>query len=85
MKKQCIEYRVTSIPRQRIQKRFRSHCKEPPEQSNSEQRDNSTVEGDDLHTVRPEPTSRRELTNRRQTEVRSEVFILHGVVTVSEQ
>jgi hypothetical protein len=44
--------------------------------------ENSTVEGGFLHTVRPEPTSGREVTNRRQnmtrdrrqTEVRSEVF-----------
>jgi hypothetical protein len=49
-----------------IQKRFRSHGNEPPKQSNSEDRDNSTVEGGDLHTVRPEPTSGRELTNIRQ-------------------
>jgi hypothetical protein len=59
-----------------MQKRFRSH-------NNSEERDNSTVEGGDLHTVRPEPTSGRELTNRRRTEVRSEVFILCGAVTVT--
>jgi hypothetical protein len=32
----------------------------------SEERDNSTVEGGDLHTVRLEPTSGRILTNRRQ-------------------
>jgi hypothetical protein len=31
---------------------------------NSKERDNSTVEGGDLHTVRPEPTSGSELTNR---------------------
>jgi hypothetical protein len=45
---------------------FRSHGKEPPKHSNSEERDNSTVEGGDIHTVRTEPTSGRELTNRRQ-------------------
>jgi hypothetical protein len=67
------QYRVTSIPRQRIQKRFRSHGNEPPKHSNSEERGNSTVEGGDLQTVRPEPTSGTELTNRRQnrTEDRS--------------
>jgi hypothetical protein len=49
-----------------------------PKDSNGYERENSTVKGRDLHTVRPEPTSRRELTNgtqnttkdRRQTEVR---------------
>jgi hypothetical protein len=66
LKKQCIAYRVTSIPRQRIQKRFRSHGNEPPTHNNSEECDNSTAEGGDPHTVRPEPTSEREMTNRRQ-------------------
>jgi hypothetical protein len=65
LKKLCIAYRVTSIPRQRIQKRFRSHGNEPPKHSNSEERDNSTAEGGDLHTVRPEPTSGR-VTHRRR-------------------
>jgi hypothetical protein len=37
--------------------------------------------GGDHRTVRQEPTSRRELTNRRQTEV----FILCGLVTVTFQ
>jgi hypothetical protein len=60
LKKQYIAYRVKSTPRQRIQKRFRSHGNEPPERSNSKERDNSTVEGGDLHTVRPEPTSGRD-------------------------
>jgi hypothetical protein len=32
--------------------------------SNSQERENSTAEGGDLHTVWPEPTSGRELTNR---------------------
>jgi hypothetical protein len=41
MKKRCIAYRVASIARQRIQKRFRSHGNEPPKHSNSEERDNS--------------------------------------------
>jgi hypothetical protein len=45
---------------------FRSHGNEPPKQSNSEERDNSTVGEGDLHAFRPEPTSARELTNRRQ-------------------
>jgi hypothetical protein len=71
-----------------MQKRFRSHGNEPPKHSNREECDNSTVEGD-LHTFRPERTSGRELTNRRenttedrrQTEVRIEVFVLCGVVT----
>jgi hypothetical protein len=39
---------------------------EPPKHSHSYERDNSTVEGGDLHTVRPEPTSGRELITRRQ-------------------
>jgi hypothetical protein len=30
----------------------------------TEERENSTAEGSDLHTVRPEPTSGKELTNR---------------------
>jgi hypothetical protein len=63
---QCIAYRVTSIHRQLMQTRFRSHGNEPPKHSNSKERGNSIVEGGDLHTVRPEPTSGRELTNRRQ-------------------
>jgi hypothetical protein len=63
---QCTAYRVTLIPRQCIQKRFRSHGNAPPKHSISEERDNFTVEGGDLHTVRPEPTSGTELTNRRQ-------------------
>jgi hypothetical protein len=65
-----------------MQKRFRSHGNERPKHNNSKERDNSTVEGGDLHTVRPKPISGRELTDRRQTEVRSEVLILCGVVTV---
>jgi hypothetical protein len=78
----CIQSHV--IPRQRIQKRLPSHGNEPPKHSNGKERENSTVEGGDLHTVLPEPTSGRELTNIRQTEeVRSEVFILCGVVTVT--
>jgi hypothetical protein len=60
---QCI---VTFVPRQRIQKRFRSRGNEPPEHSNKEERDNSIVEAGDLHMVRPEPTSGRELANRKQ-------------------
>jgi hypothetical protein len=55
-----------SIPRQRMQKRFRSHGNEPSKHSNSVERDNSTIEGEDLRTVRPEPTPGRGLTNRRQ-------------------
>jgi hypothetical protein len=52
--------------------------------SNGLQLENSTVEGGDLHTGRPEPTSGRELTNRRQNttedkqkseDVRSEIFM----------
>jgi hypothetical protein len=70
LKEQCIACRVTLIPGQRIQKHFRSHGNEPPKHRKSEERDNSIVEGGDLHTVRPEPTVGRELTNRRQTEVR---------------
>jgi hypothetical protein len=65
LKKQCIAYRVKSIPRQRIQKRFRSHGNKHPKQSNSEELDISTVERGDLHTVWPEPTSGWELTNKR--------------------
>jgi hypothetical protein len=38
---------------------------EPPKHSSSEEPDNSTVEGCALHTVRPEPTSGRELTSWR--------------------
>jgi hypothetical protein len=64
LKKQCIAYIVMSIPRQRIQKRFRSDGNEPPKHSNSEERDNSTAEGGDLHRVRPK--TYLELTNRRQ-------------------
>jgi hypothetical protein len=60
----CIQSHV--MPRRSIQKRSRSHGIEHPKHSNSEERDNSTLEGDDLHTDRPEPTSGRELTNRRQ-------------------
>jgi hypothetical protein len=62
-----------------------AHDNEPPKHSNSEERDNSTVEGD-LHSVSPEPTAgitnRRQKTNTTQKseEVRSEVFILCGVV-----
>jgi hypothetical protein len=37
------------------------------QQSNSEEHDNSTVEGGDLHAVQPETISGRELTNRRPT------------------
>jgi hypothetical protein len=74
-----------------MQKRSRSHGNRHPKHSNREERDNSTVEGGDLRTVRPEPTSGRELTNRRRNttedkqkseEVRREIFILCGVVTV---
>jgi hypothetical protein len=73
LKKQCIAYRVTSIPRQSMQKRFRSHGSEPLEHSNSEERDNCTGEGGDLHAVRPKPTSGRELANRiRQKTNRSQ-------------
>jgi hypothetical protein len=57
--------------------------------SNSQKRDNSTVEGVDLHMVRPKFTTRRELTDRRQntTEHRrrsrkTEVFSLFGVIIV---
>jgi hypothetical protein len=81
LKKQCIAYRVTSIPRQHIQKRFRSHGNEPPKHSNSEERDNSTVEGGDLHTVRPEPTSGKELTNRRQK--KSLVYVMLSLFVVT--
>jgi hypothetical protein len=52
LKKQCIACRVTSIPRQRIHKRFRSHGNEYPKHSNSEKRDNSTFERGDVYTVR---------------------------------
>jgi hypothetical protein len=93
LKKQCIACRVKSIPRQRIHKRFRSHGNESPKHSNSEERDISAAEGGDLHTVRPKPTSGKELTNRRQNtiehrrqtevEVRNEVFILCRIVTVT--
>jgi hypothetical protein len=87
---EAMHCRVTSIPRQHIQKHFLSHSNEPPKQCNSEERNNSTVEGCDPHAVRPEPTSGRELTNRtqnmtedkRQTGVRSEVFSLCGVIIV---
>jgi mRNA-degrading endonuclease toxin of MazEF toxin-antitoxin module len=82
---QCNQ--VTSIPRQRIQKHLRSHGNEPPEHNNSEERDNSIVEAGDLHTVRPQPTSGRELANRKQniTEDRTSQkwsLYLCGVVTV---
>jgi hypothetical protein len=64
--------------------RFRSHGNEPPTHSNREERDNSTVEGGDLHTVRPDPTSGTELTNRRQNTIedrqKSEVKSLFYVV-----
>jgi hypothetical protein len=52
LKKQCVAYRVTSIPRQRVQKRFRSHSSEPRKHSKSEERYNSTVEGGDFYTAR---------------------------------
>jgi hypothetical protein len=81
LKKQFIAYRVTSIPTQKIQKRFRSHCNEPPKHSKSE-RENSTLEGGDLLTVQPEPTSRRDTTEVRES-VRSEVFNLCGVATIT--
>jgi hypothetical protein len=55
-----------TFPQQRIQKHFRSHGNEPPKHSNSEERDNSIVEGGDLHMFRPKPTSGKELTNGRQ-------------------
>jgi hypothetical protein len=60
---------------------FRSHGNEPPKQSNSEEHYNSTFEGGDLHTVRPEPTSGRGLTNRRQnmTEDRRGEYTEDGV------
>jgi hypothetical protein len=61
----CIHSDV-SIPRQCIQKRFRPHGNEPPKHSNSEEYDSYIVEGGDLHIVRPEPTSGRKLTRRRQ-------------------
>jgi hypothetical protein len=38
----------------------------PSKRSKSEDRDNSTAEGGDLHTFRPEPTSGRELTSSTQ-------------------
>jgi hypothetical protein len=85
LKEQCITYRVTSIPRQRIRKRFRSHGNEHPKQSNSDERDNFTVEGVDLHTVRPETNSGRELIIRRQntteedkrkSEMKSSVYVV---------
>jgi hypothetical protein len=63
---QRIAYKVTSVPWQRIQKRFRSHGNEPPKHSYSKERDNSTAAGGDPHTVRPVPTSEGEITNRRQ-------------------
>jgi hypothetical protein len=66
LNKQCIAYGVTSIPRQHIQKRFCSQGNVRPKHTNSEERNNSTVEEGDLHTVQLEPTSGRELTNRRQ-------------------
>jgi hypothetical protein len=76
MKKQSIAYRVTSIPR----RRFRSHGNESPKHSNSEERGNSTAEGGDLHTIRREPTSGRDLTNRRQDDKqKSEVKALFYV------
>jgi hypothetical protein len=86
LQKQCIAYRATSIPRERIQKRFRSHGNEPPKHSNSEERDNFTVEGGHLRTVRLEPTSGREYERRqpkKSEQVRSEVFSLCGVVIVT--
>jgi hypothetical protein len=74
-----------------IQRRFRSHGDR--KQSNSEERYNSTDEGGDLHTVRPEPASGRELTNRiwqynrREPEVRRRSqkwgLLFCGVVTVT--
>jgi hypothetical protein len=48
-------------PHTKRKKKARKH-------SNGEERDSSTVEGD-LHTVRPEPTSGRELTNRRHNAI----------------
>jgi hypothetical protein len=82
--KQCTAYRITPIPKQRIQKRFRSCGNEPPNHSNSEESDNSTVEGGDLHTVRPDPTSGRKMANRRQNTTedkqKSEVKSLFYVV-----
>jgi hypothetical protein len=77
----CIQSYIDS--RQCIQKLFHSHGNEPSKHSNSEECDNSTVEGGDLHTVRPEPTLGREFTNRRQTKIRSEVFILCDVLTLT--
>jgi hypothetical protein len=86
LRKKFTAYRVTSISEQRIQTRFRSRGNEPPKHSNSEERDNSIAEGGVLHTVRPEPTSGKELTNRGQnttehrrcqkkSEVRSEALV----------
>jgi hypothetical protein len=65
------------------------HDNEPSNPSNSEERDNPTVEGD-LHTVRPEPTTGREHDRirlkteekRKSEEVRCEVFILCSVISV---
>jgi hypothetical protein len=54
---QCIQSQVDS--QQRIQKRFHSHDNEPPKHSNSEEHDNSIVEGGDLHMVQPGPTPGR--------------------------
>jgi hypothetical protein len=88
LKKQCMAYRVMSIPRQHIQKHFCSHGSEPPKHSNSKEHDNSTDEGGDLHMFWEKPTSERELTNRRHNitehrrgcEKKSEVKSLFYVV-----
>jgi hypothetical protein len=72
------------------------HDNEPPKHSNSEEHNNSTVEGGDLHTVWQKPTSRRELTNRRQTtteyrrwnqksEVKSLVYVVSSLFVVTKR
>jgi hypothetical protein len=81
------EMNTTEEAMQCMQKRFRSHGNEPPK------RDSCTVEGGDLHTVRPEPTSGRELTNRRhetnrtqnkKSEVKPLVYVVSSLFVVAK-
>jgi hypothetical protein len=82
------------IPGHPIQKRFRSHGNELPKQSKSEERDNSSGEGDvsirfDQNLLQGENQltddriQQKTEDKQKSEEVRSEVFISCGVVTVT--
>jgi hypothetical protein len=80
LKKQCIAYRVMSVPRQRIKKRFHSHGNEPPKHSNI--KDAITLLLKKVISIRFDQNLPQG-ENWPTEEVRSEIFIVHGVVTVT--